>query len=157
MPTKAKSLELERQAGKNMNKIQKQKATKNTVTVTNYPIGDFLIRLKNTALAGRKSFEISNTKLVASVAKSLKDLGYISEITKDGQVLKLSLVYKSKMPMLSDIILVSKPSKRVYMSHEEIQAVKSPYQMILTTTGGIMSSGEAVKKKLGGEVLAKIL
>lgn len=125
--------------------------------MTNYPVGDFLIRLKNTALAGRKTMEVKNTKLISAVSKALMGMGYLSDVKISEGVLSATLVYKDKMPLLSDIILVSKPSRRVYMGAEEIQHFRSPYQMILTTTSGIMSSQTAVKKNLGGEILAKIL
>ena len=136
-------------------KKEMKKITK--ITVKNYPIGDFLIRLKNCVRAGKKEVVVDNTKLIESVAKTLKSMGYLSNVEKEGGILKVNLVYKSKMPILSDIILVSKPSNRVYISSEEIKKVRSPYMMILTTTSGIMSGGDAVKKNLGGEVIAKIL
>jgi len=140
-----------------MVKDKKEMKRYTKLTVKNYPVGDFLIRLKNCALAGKKEVVVDNTKLIESVAKTLKSLGYLSGVEKEDKKLKVNLVYKSKTPILSDIILVSKPSKRVYISSEEIKKVRSPYMMILTTTSGIMSGGDAVKKNLGGEVIAKIL
>jgi len=110
-----------------------------------------------TAIGRKKEVVVDNTKLIESVAKTLKSMGYLSNVEKEGGILKVNLVYKSKMPILSDIILVSKPSNRVYISSEEIKKVRSPYMMILTTTSGIMSGGDAVKKNLGGEVIAKVL
>ena len=56
-----------------------------------------------------------------------------------------------------DIKLVSKPGLRVYKSVEELESIRSPAIYIVTTNKGIMTAKDAVKKRVGGEVIAEIL
>src|SRR4030043_1466050 len=126
-------------------------------TVSNYPVGDFLIRVKNAVLAKRKIVDFPSNKFVVSVVKSLIKEGYLQEIQVNQKLLKVSLSYRKKEPVITNIKLVSKPGLRVYIKIEDLQKIKSPSIFILSTPGGIMSSREAIKKKLGGGVIAEIL
>ena len=48
--------------------------------MTNYPVGDFLIRLGNAALAGKREVTMTSTKLIKNVAIALKKAGYLAEV-----------------------------------------------------------------------------
>jgi len=52
---------------------------------------------------------------------------------------------------------VSKPGLRVYMGVDELGKTKGPTFYILSTSKGVMTSNEAIKKRLGGEIIAEIL
>ncbi len=145
-------------------KIQKKEKSKKEGTselgkfgVTNYRVGDFLIRLKNAALARRKNVEAPASKFVKKVADVLEKEGYIENISQKGNTLSLDIVYRKKEPVLTDIRLVSKPGFRLYMSVEEMEKKKGPSILIISTPKGIMTSKEAIKKRVGGEVIAEIL
>lgn len=124
---------------------------------SNYPVGDFLIRIKNAVLAGRKEVVVQETKLIYEVAKVLNKLGYLSKVTKNKGMLKVVIVYKKRESLITDIKLVSKPGLRIYMKVKELERHKKPTTMIVSTPKGIMSSNEAIKKRFGGEVIAEIL
>lgn len=123
---------------------------------TNYPIGDFLSRIKNAALAKKREVEVDSTKLIAAVAKVLKKEGFLSEIKKDKNKLKVKVAYMRKEPVLIDLKLVSKPGLRIYMGAKELEAIRGPFFFILSTPDGIMTTREAIKKRVGGEVIVKI-
>lgn len=125
--------------------------------VGNYPVGDFLVRIKNASLARRKVVEFPAYKFVVSVAKALQKEGYLREVKEDGVILKAALSYKKKEPLVTNVKLVSKPGLRIYMKYEELEKIKSPSILIISTPKGVMSSKEAINKKLGGEVIAEIL
>lgn len=126
-------------------------------TVGNYPIGDFLTRVKNAGLAGNKTVVFPQNKFVVSVAKCLEKEGYLRDIAVEQGILTVNLSYQKKEPVVTDIKLVSKPGKRVYMKIEDLEKIKSPWILILSTPNGIFSLKDALKKKQGGEVIAKIL
>lgn len=136
-----KSQELERLVGNKM---------------TNYPVGDFLIRVKNAAMAGGKDVEFASTKLVVAVAKVLEKSGYLTSITNSKGVLKGSLTIKHKEPVLMDVKLVSKPGLRVYKNLDELKDKKGASMYIVSTPKGVMTTKEAIKVGLGGEVIAEI-
>lgn len=144
-----------------MPKTKQQKAKQKTSLVkyggVNYPIGDFLIRVKNAALAGRKDVLARDTKLVYSVAQALKRAGYLEKVVKKDGIVLVSLSFKKKRPLLLDIHLVSKPGLRVYKSVEEVEGKKGPSTLLLSTPNGILTSKEAVQKRAAGEVLAEVL
>ncbi len=121
-----------------------------------YPAGDFLIRLKNSALAKNKSVEVVNSKIIKALAEVMKKEGFIREITiKDG-ILQANLEYFKKSPVLVNLKLVSKPGFRVYMTVKELEAKRGPSIFIITTSKGVMSSKSAIKARLGGEVIAEV-
>lgn len=124
--------------------------------LTNYPVGDFLIRIKNTALAGKRTIVVDKTNLTANVAKTLKRMGYLDEVKVIRGVLKVRLTYQSKKPLISDIKLVSKPGVRIYQSVSDLEKYRGLYEFIVSTPKGVLSSKEAVKKNVGGEVIAEL-
>jgi small subunit ribosomal protein S8 len=126
------------------------------MTNINYSIGDFLVRIKNTALAGKKEFEVDNTKLIESVAEVLKKEGILTEVKKKDGILMVKLAYRKKEPILMNLKLVSKPGLRIYMGADELSAIRKPSFLVLSTPKGIMTSFEAIKKRIGGEVIVEI-
>jgi small subunit ribosomal protein S8 len=141
MPSEEKFRVLERQAG-NMN--------------TNYLIGDFLIRVKNAVLAKNKELSSPESKQVFEVAKALCRLGFLDDVKKVKGSIALSLTFKNKKPALRDIKLVSKPGLRIYMGVDEIGAKRGSSTFLISTPKGIVSTKEALKHRMGGEVIAEI-
>ena len=126
------------------------------MTITNYPIGDFLIRIKNAALARNHDVVIDSTNLIKEVAKVLKKEGLLQEMKEDKGKLIVRLAYRRKEPVMLDIKLISKPGLRVYASADDLEKKKGPSTYILSTPQGVMTSKEAVKKRVGGEVIAEL-
>lgn len=124
--------------------------------MTNYSIGDFLIRIKNAALAGKKEITIPATKTGLAMAQVLKKLGYLNEVSREKNIIAVSLTFKRKKPLLMGLKLISKPGLRVYMGISEIEKRKKPSTLILSTPKGILSSLEAKKERVGGEIIAEV-
>lgn len=124
--------------------------------MVNYPVGDFLIRLKNAAFAKRKDVVVPSTKLIKAVAEVLVKEGYLDKVTADNGNLIATLKYKAKEPVLMNLKLKSKLGLRVYMNVDELKAVRGSYILILSTPLGVMSSREAIKRNAGGEVIAEV-
>jgi len=131
--------------------------------MVNYSIGDFLIKVKNASMAKNKELTVSSNKQIEAIAQALKKLGFLDEVLpagkqvkKDKNLLKLSLTFKNKRPLLTDLKLVSKPGLRIYMGVSEIEKKKGPSTYLISTPIGIISTREAVKARVGGEVIAEI-
>jgi len=123
----------------------------------NYPVGDFLIRIKNAARARKRELVVSETKAIKAVAKVLEKEGFLEKVTREKGELLVRLAFHRKEPVLLDLKLVSKPGLRIYMGVEELEKIKKPSILILSTSKGVMSSREAIKKRLGGEVIVEVL
>ena len=127
----------------------------------NYSIGDFIIRLKNAALARRQEVVMPYTRVNLAIGKVLVKEGFLTSIkteTRDGhKMLATSLRYERRRPVLSDVAVVSKPSLRKYVESKEILAHQGrSITAVLSTNQGIMTGREAHKKGVGGELLFKI-
>lgn len=123
----------------------------------NYPIGDFLVQIKNAVMAKQKMVETGSSKLIKNVAKTLKDEGFLDEVNEKDGKLSVKLTIRKKEPLLTSIVLISKPGLRIYMSADDLDKIKDPYIYIVSTPKGVMTGKDAVKKRLGGEVIAKVL
>lgn len=126
--------------------------------MTNYQVADFLIRLKNAAMAGRKEVEFKSTKLVLAVAKTLKDEGFLDSVEQDKEgkiTVKLSIF--AKKPVLKDLKIVSRPGLRIYINTDGLNSKRGPETYILSTNKGVMSDRKALKMGVGGELIAKVL
>lgn len=133
-----------------MTKLMTKKLT------VNYPLGDFLTRVKNSAMAGNKRLEVPVTKLVVAVAECLKKAGYFDEVKKTKDSLSIALTFKDKKPLITDVKLVSKPGRRIYLSSKEIGKKRGPSRYLISTPKGIMTTNQALKSNMGGEVIAEI-
>lgn len=133
-----------------MSKTRKQSAT-------NYPVGDFLIKIKNASMAGNKEVKVAQSAKILAIAEALKKLGFLDGVKKEEGVISVSLAFKNKKPLLMDVKLMSKPGLRIYMGATEIEKKKGPSIYLITSPAGIISSRQAIKTRTGGEVIAEIL
>ncbi len=124
---------------------------------TNYPVGAFLISLKNASMAKNKLVTVKANNEIVAIAEALKKLGYVDEVKKDKEMLNVSLAFRFKKPVLMNLKLVSKPGLRIYMGVDEIEKKKGPSTYLISSPKGIISTRDAVKTRTGGEVIAEIL
>ncbi len=126
-------------------------------TITNYPVGAFLISLKNASMAKNKTVTLMANKEIVAIAEALKKLGYLDEVKKEKNLITVSLAFRFKKPVLMNLKLVSKPGLRIYMGVDEIEKKKGPSTYLISSPKGIISTRDAVKTRTGGEVIAEIL
>lgn len=128
----------------------------------NYQIADFIIRLKNASLAKRRKIVVPYHNINKAVGKVLVKEGFLEslkEVNVSGKkVLEIVIKYDRRNPVLTDVLIVSKPSLRVYTNSKNILEVqkKGTYTAILSTNKGIMTGKDARKNAIGGEVLFKV-
>ncbi len=126
------------------------------------PIADFLVRIKNAQKAGFEYVDIPASKMKLSIARVLKEEGYITgyKFIKDKKqgVLRVILKYdQNKTPVITEMKRISKPSRRVYVKCDKIPYILNGYGIaILSTSKGIMHDREARKQRLGGELLCSV-
>ena len=125
------------------------------------PIADMLTRIRNGQSANKKSVTMPASKLKQSIAKVLKDEGYILGFSTgevDGHPsLKVDLKYFDGKPVIEEIQRVSKPGLRVYKSKDELPKVLGGLGVaIVSTSSGVMTDRAARKAGMGGEVLCVV-
>ena len=125
-------------------------------------VSDFLAKLKNAAEARKPSIIFPYSKLVIAVAEVLQKEGYLLSVERKGKkmakCLEATIAYhENKMPKLSGITRLSKPSRRVYGKAKTFYPVLNGLgRLIVSTPKGIMTGGAARKQGVGGELLFKI-
>ena len=126
----------------------------------NYTIGDTLIRLKNASAVFKREVEVDNFKIIRAVLDALKRAGFIDgyEETQDGKKLKVFLKYRDKYtPYIENVKFFSKPGRRLYVRVKELTPVRSGVGVVLISTPkGILTSTEAKKENVGGEIICEI-
>ena len=126
-------------------------------------LSNMLSSLKNASMAKNKFIETVHSKECEAVAKVLKERHFLEEVKtfkeKDSSFkrLHLALVYKDGMPVLKNAKRVSKPGRRVYLGHAGLEPIYGNQKtVIVSTSRGVMTSVDAKKKKLGGEVICEV-
>lgn len=125
------------------------------------PIADLLTRIRNAIMAGKTEVRVPASKMKLTVAKELAKAGYLAKVeTEKGtprDTLVITIVEAGKNPTINEIQRVSKPGRRVYAGVTEIPKVKYGRGILLVSTSkGVMTGQEAVKQRLGGELLLKV-
>jgi small subunit ribosomal protein S8 len=129
----------------------------------NDTIADMLTRIRNACMVKHQTTNIPATKMTRSIAKVLKDEGFIADFeeTEEGvkKYLVVSLKYKGKnrQPIIKAMKRVSKPGLRVYSNSKELPRVLGGIGIaIISTSSGIMTDREARRQGIGGEVLCYV-
>ena len=124
------------------------------------PLSDMITRIRNANLREKVSVVMPSSKVKVSVAKVLKDEGYILnyKVTEDKKpVLEIDLKYYDGKPVIEEITRSSKPSLRVYSSSKDLPKVKSGLGVaIVSTSKGVMSDRSARSNGVGGEILCTV-
>jgi small subunit ribosomal protein S8 len=122
------------------------------------PIADMLTRIRNAQMVGHREVMMPASKLKSSIAKVLKDEGYIEDFgqrDQDGKSeLVVSLKYYAGRPVIEKIERISKPGLRVYKGRDNLPKVMNGLGIaILSTSRGVMTDTKARATGVGGEVL----
>ncbi|HVZ58228.1 MAG TPA: 30S ribosomal protein S8 [Patescibacteria group bacterium] len=127
-----------------------------------YSVADFIIRVKNASDAHRKEVVMPYSKITKSIGKLLVKQGFLADIrdteTDGKQTITVGIRYVRRKPVVSEVEIVSKPSLRLHVNHKELQAEqrKKAITLVVSTSQGLMTGKEALKKGLGGELLFTI-
>jgi small subunit ribosomal protein S8 len=122
------------------------------------PIADMLTRIRNAQTVGHTEVAMPASRLKASIAKVLKDEGYIEDfaLRENGVMkeLRIALKYYAGRPVIERLERVSKPGLRVYRGRDDIPRVMNGLGVaILSTSRGVMTDRKARADGVGGEVL----
>lgn len=127
-------------------------------------VGDFIIRLQNAAMVGKKEVEAPYSAHILAIAKKLKELGFIEQVEaveKEGGIkktLKVALALDERGgARLRGVKRISKPGRRLYAAHTDVHRVKGGTgAKLISSSKGIVSDAEARKNRVGGEELFEI-
>jgi len=120
------------------------------------PIADLLTRIRNASRAKHDSCTVPYSKIKEELLKILVEKKFITKYEK----------VQEKFPELQvtlgeekDLTLkrLSRPGQRIYVKIDELKPIKSGIGLrIISTSKGLMSTEEAKKQKLGGELICEV-
>ena len=126
------------------------------------PISDMLTRIRNGVRVRRKQVNVPSSKLKVGIAKVLQDEGYIESYsviddTRQG-ILRIDLKYGPRgEDVVRQLQRVSKPSRRVYRSVEDLPRVMDGLGIaIVSTNKGVLSDRRCRDENVGGELLCTV-
>ncbi len=125
------------------------------------PISNFLINLKNASLVRKPSCLCPASKATFKIAQILKQEGFISDVKKESRgnnkaILRIKLRYFDNGQLaISEVKRLSRLGRRVYRKYQELLVPKFGI-IIISTPEGIMTTKEARKRKIGGELICEV-
>ena len=126
-------------------------------------IGNMFTAIRNAALLKKDEVNIPYSIIKEAIIKVLKNKNMIIDydvknIGNNKKNLNIKLKYfnfgSSKVSVISGIKRVSKPGLRITTNYKKIPKLFG--FSIISTNKGVISSDEAKKKKVGGEILGHI-
>ena len=128
------------------------------------PIADYLTRVRNAQMAGKKVVEIPASNMKKAITEILHDKGYIlnfkfEETANNQGNIKVALKYNTQtnMPAMKKLIRISKPGLRKYADSKTLPRVINGLGIaILSTSKGVITDKEARNLNVGGEVICHI-
>jgi len=126
------------------------------------PIADMLTRIRNANIVRHERVEVPASKLKEQIARILHEEGFIRNYrfiddNKQG-ILRIYLKYgEDKERVISNVVRISKPGLRQYIGKKDLPKVRGGLGIaILSTSKGVLTSAQARKIGVGGEVLCHV-
>jgi len=124
------------------------------------PLSDMLTRIRNAQARSKTDVTMPSSKLKVSVAKVLKEEGYITDYAASDDVkpeLTITLKYFEGKPVIEEINRASRPGLRAYASLDDMPKVHGGLGVaIMSTDKGVITDRSARAQGIGGEVLCTV-
>lgn len=128
--------------------------------MNNYLLADFVARLNVAKRKHFKTIRIKPSNIIFSLLRIFEELGIIrGYFILETYEIEILLKYTSSRCAFSEIEVISKPSKRIYVDLLNLNKLKEKNAgsiLILSTSKGYMLDIECLKEHLGGVVFLKI-
>ena len=127
----------------------------------NDPISDMITRIRNGQLSKKIKVGMPSSNLKTSIAKVLKDEGYIDGYSVDDldgnkKSLNIELKYYAGEPVIEKIVRVSK-RLRIYKNVKNLPNYMNGLGIvIISTSKGVMTDRKARSSGIGGEILCYV-
>ena len=122
------------------------------------PIADLLTRIRNAVKAKHAHTRVSYSKLKVAILEVFKAHQFIIDfkVAKSGNFDEIEIELNPKFTELH-LKRISKPGQRIYMKKGDLKPVLSGYGIgVISTSKGVMTTREANKSGLGGELICEV-
>ncbi len=121
------------------------------------PIADLLTRIRNSSRANLSSCTIPYSKIKESILKILLEKSFIAKYEKVENKFPELLVQLEEGRTMN-LKRISRPGQRIYVKKNDLKKplVSGLGVRIVSTSKGLMTSEEAYKQDLGGEIICEV-
>ena len=121
------------------------------------PIADLLTRIRNASKANLSSCTIPYSKLKENILKILLEKKFIAKYEKVENKFPELLVQLEENKEMT-LKRVSKPGQRIYVKKDDLKRplISGLGLRIVSTSKGLMTSEQAYKQDLGGEIICEV-
>jgi small subunit ribosomal protein S8 len=126
------------------------------------PIADLLTRIRNASSAGHKRLKVPSSRMKREVVGVLLKHNYVRGFTEEKDNRQNELVIRLRYtpeqePLITGLRRLSRPGLRRYATLDQLRIVKRRLGLtVVTTSRGVMSTGEAVNEGIGGELICHV-
>lgn len=128
------------------------------------PILSLMVEIKNALLAGQANLTVGHSRYREGVLKVLQEMNFLSyKIYKESERKnkKIGIEIKDDVETkrrLTSFRIFSTPGRRFYLPVSRLKPYLEKHRqgIFVSTSRGVMSVVDAVKKSLGGEVLFEV-
>ncbi len=122
---------------------------------------DLLTKIHNAQRAKKPSLKVAYSNMDMAIAEILAATGFVLSAAKKGRapkrIIEIELKYNGEQGAISNIKFLSLPSRRLYAGYKEMRSVRQGFGVaVVSTPNGIMTSRQARKQKVGGQLLFEI-
>ena len=120
-----------------------------------------LIQLKNAQQVKKAKIKVPYSNMDLAVLEVLAKNKFVDEVAKKGRmpkrVIEVKLRYDNDQGAIGGIKLTSKPSRKMYAGYKDLRSVRQGFGIgVVSTSKGIMTTKQARKEKVGGQLLFEI-
>jgi small subunit ribosomal protein S8 len=128
---------------------------------TTDPLADMLTRIRNAIAVRKAEVSLPHSNLKESVARLLQESKFIEGVSVDkapvGKTLNVRINGDATNARITEIVRLSKPGRRFYVTAREIPVVKRGRGIvIISTSKGLMTGDRARSENIGGELICKV-
>lgn len=129
--------------------------------VSTDPIADMLTRIRNAIAVRKNEVILPHSKVKQAVAELLKESGFVGDVKVSdatvGKSLKIVINEVNENAVITEIVRLSKPGRRMYYAAQDIPTVKRGRGVVIVSTSkGMMLGDKAKKLGIGGELICKV-
>jgi small subunit ribosomal protein S8 len=128
---------------------------------TTDPIADMFTRLRNAIAVRKAEVSLPHSNIKESVARLLQESNFIDSVSVEkaaiGKTLTVKINSENSNARITEIVRLSKPGRRYYVTALEIPTVKRGRGVVIVSTSkGLMTGEQAKTEHIGGELICRV-
>lgn len=127
-----------------------------------YLLADAIAAVNNARAVRKDSVTVPHSSFVEGIFSILTREGYfaksdVEDLGNNKKAITVGLKYAGKKDVISDLEIISRPSRRIYVAKEDVkQVIRGKGVAVVSTSKGLFTDKEARKAGVGGELLVKV-